>query len=138
MSEPDRTTDRPENVGAQASEWAIPEYMYDILEEDPEIARELLTLFFDTATEIIEQLPVDLRLHDLRSVCRLLHTLKGSTRQLGATDMADFTEAIEIKAGQGDLTGMFESLACLRGMLDSLQVTFQTRVNSLRNQQLSP
>jgi len=128
MSEPNRLPDTLPDAPPRAAPWVIPDYLYDIVVEDPEIAGELLDLFFQTAAGIIEELTVGIRQHDAKLVCRLSHTLKGSTLQLGANDMAALAEAIETSAGQGDLNGMWESIACLKSMLELLYPEIQNSI----------
>jgi HPt (histidine-containing phosphotransfer) domain-containing protein len=125
MSDPSDIAITSQDVRPPASKWVIPEYMCEMIEEDPEVAGEILNLFFETATETIEKLAVSIRKNESNLVHQLSHTLTGSTRQLGANDMADLTEAMETSARRGDLTGMCESTVNLKSMLESLYAEVQ-------------
>jgi HPt (histidine-containing phosphotransfer) domain-containing protein len=73
---------------------------------DPDLTREVLALFANQTTGLVEALAAD-----LAGGATLAHTLKGSARAIGAFAVADAAEAFEtaLQAGEGP-AGAFAAL----------------------------
>jgi CheY-like chemotaxis protein len=107
LNMPARTSVAPSTEPTPASALSalsVPDYLSDILAEDPGTAAELIGMFCaDTITSIASmgQALVD---GDAKSVTRLLHSLKGSCGQMGALGIASLCGELEPGALAGDLT----------------------------------
>jgi HPt (histidine-containing phosphotransfer) domain-containing protein len=66
------------------------------------LARQMVAVFSEHSAERIRLLQEAADRGDLKSVAESAHTLKGSARQLGLTEMADACLAVELAAKRGD------------------------------------
>jgi HPt (histidine-containing phosphotransfer) domain-containing protein len=114
--------------GTPSPPWMIPEYLSEILSDDPAIAGELVELFFTDAAETVTKLLGSVLRRDVRSVCDLTHKLIGGSRQLGVPEIAAVAENIETTARQCDWDNMPSSLACLQHMLRSFDLEVKNRL----------
>jgi HPt (histidine-containing phosphotransfer) domain-containing protein len=78
--------------------WLPPDFLEEMLHDEPESARELLSLFLEDTAANLLILQAAIRAHDSSRSLALLHSLKGSCRQIGALTMGDIAERMEALA----------------------------------------
>ena len=69
-----------------------------------DLVRQMAVVFIEYSGERIGALQAAVESGNLTTVAEAAHSLKGSSRQLGLTEMADACLAVEQAAKQGDLT----------------------------------
>ncbi len=89
---------------------------------DQALYQRLLTSFASSHEAFRQQLQQALRQNDLELSVRLVHTLKGSAAQIGATELASQTQAFEhsLRQAQGESTVMPEPPDSLLAGVDAL------------------
>ena len=96
---------------AQGAEKALEVLDLDHLERqtmgDKALAAEVLQLFTVQARSIAQSLAGPVCEADTR---RLVHTLAGSARGIGAWQVADLAASVENAGGTGDLSALFEAV----------------------------
>jgi CheY-like chemotaxis protein/HPt (histidine-containing phosphotransfer) domain-containing protein len=112
-----------EIVMPQESIWNQPDYLIELLAEDPEIGAEIIGLFLQDTGASILALARALTDSDAAEAGRLLHGIKGSSAQIGAlsvsalcTDMEDSVRAGELMAAHArfeDLNSRFSMARAL-------------------------
>lgn len=73
---------------------------------EPDLLRELLTLFLRDTPERLEALRHALAAGDLESAGRAAHSLKGSAANLGAMDLHELASQTEQRARAADAAGV--------------------------------
>jgi HPt (histidine-containing phosphotransfer) domain-containing protein len=120
----------PDTPPVAAPLWIVPEYMREILDEDPAAAQELVELYFADAAETVQTLTASMLLADARSLCDLSHKLIGGSRQFGVPAIAAVAEAIAAHAMQGDWTAMPSSIARLQSTLLLLSAEVNSKLDA--------
>ena len=85
---------------------------------DPSFFNQVIKMFIDQSTEIVNQISGLLPVMDLPQMASLAHKLKGSALNLGANKIADTCRTIEIKGKELDSYGMSDLVAKLKVELD--------------------
>ncbi|MFZ7115647.1 MAG: ATP-binding protein [Bacteroidota bacterium] len=80
---------------------------------DPSFFNQVIKMFIDQSTEIVNQISGLLPVMDLPQMASLAHKLKGSALNLGANKIADTCRTIEIKGKELDSYGMSDLVARL-------------------------
>jgi CheY-like chemotaxis protein len=79
---------------ADLEEWAIPVYLIELLDE---MGADLLQLFIEDSTKQMSELEAALSEESLARAARILHSLKGSCAQMGASRMVKL--CVQAEAG---------------------------------------
>ena len=90
------------------------EYLADISGGDTEFEQELVEAFIGTAGDLVTDLEHSLQSGSDTGVRHSAHTLKGSSRAIGANPFSDVCEVIEMAARAGDLTTCQRELPTLK------------------------
>ena len=69
---------------SQENIWVQPDYLTELMAEDPDTGAELIELFLRDTGEALEALEKALADADASAAGRLLHSVKGSSAQMGA------------------------------------------------------
>jgi HPt (histidine-containing phosphotransfer) domain-containing protein len=77
------------------------------------LVRQMAGVFIEHSAGRIAALRDALGSGDAQGAAEAAHTLKGSSRQLGLTDLADVCLAVELATKQGDITGAQTHVAAL-------------------------
>jgi signal transduction histidine kinase/CheY-like chemotaxis protein len=81
--------------------------------QDRLLAR-LIALYRDDSSQLLADIDNGMKVSDAEAVARAAHTLKSSSANLGATNVAAIARQIENSARNGDLTDMMSSITKLR------------------------
>ncbi len=95
-------------------------YLQEISGGDLEFEKELVAMYVDTAPVTLQELRAALGADDAHAVMHAAHSLKGSSRSIGAKEVAHILEVIEHSARNGDLDPGRGRLADLENNFDSL------------------
>jgi len=87
----------PAAISASRIDW---EYLHDLSENDPRFEREILDVYLKTTPALMSSLIDALRTHSYATAIRLAHTLRGSSRSIGANQFGDLCQEIESLAEQ--------------------------------------
>jgi CheY-like chemotaxis protein len=93
--------------------WKLPESLESIMAEAPEVAQEMLQLFQDDMSERLLILQKQFSTNNEIEVKKLLHSIKGSSRQIGAFKLALLAEQYEKEAKSGNITNGDSKLTAL-------------------------
>lgn len=99
--------------------WTLPDYLQEISSVTPHLVTELVELFLRDAAADLETLNEKTKRFDAGAVVMTLHSLKGSSRQIGGLAMGDLLEAME------DLLRV-HGLDAIRDCLPLLELAFQS------------
>jgi HPt (histidine-containing phosphotransfer) domain-containing protein len=106
------TPESDEQRGAPAFDFAR---LADISGGDPEFEREILSEFVEQNKTLFDDLDRALAAGDAVSLRRAAHTLKGSSRTVGAEAVASIASEIEVLAASGNLAAAAGPLGRVRG-----------------------
>ena len=81
--------DDPQNI-------VIPDMIKSLFEDDPEGLQEFLNLFLNSAKEALPKVNEAFRTGDLQKMASECHKLKSAARSIGATDLSNICEKIEL------------------------------------------
>jgi CheY-like chemotaxis protein len=84
-------------VSALRIDW---DYLHDISENDTQFEREILDVYVKTAPALMKGLTEAIRSHDFASAIRMSHTLRGSSKSIGANYFGDVCQEVESLAEQ--------------------------------------
>lgn len=85
---------------------------------DPNFFSQVIQMFIDQSTEIVEQLSLLLPIMDLPQMASLAHKLKGSALNLGANKMAETCRLIEIRGKELSSSGISDLVNRLKPELE--------------------
>jgi CheY-like chemotaxis protein len=101
---------RPQELLEKLVEWLAPggiatsainwDYLHDLSEGDARFEREILDVYVKTTPPLMEGLVEAIRTHAFANAIRLAHTLRGSSRSIGANQFADLCQEVESLADQ--------------------------------------
>ena len=86
------------------------EFLSNMCDDDVEFETELLEAFLEASPGVLEQMRAGVDSSDADVVRAAAHTLKGSSRAIGANHVGEVCETLEIKAREADLDGTAELL----------------------------
>lgn len=86
---------------AAQSEPVDRQFLWEMVGEDPEFEREVLQEFLDTVPLLLQQIQQALQSGDSKSLASAAHTVKGSSRSVGANFLAEIAFGLE-KAGKAN------------------------------------
>lgn len=84
------------------------EFLATMCDDDEEFAKELVEAFLTAAPGMIDQIRTGVSSADPDVVRAGAHTLKGSSRAIGAEPIGELCETLEVQARQADLTGAID------------------------------
>jgi HPt (histidine-containing phosphotransfer) domain-containing protein len=70
--------------------------------DQPDLIRTLIRIYLDTAPKMIEKIDASIAGGDKEQVAFAAHSLKGSSAELGAEQMAELSQQIHTGAKDGD------------------------------------
>lgn len=85
---------------------------------DPAFFSQVIKMFVDQGSDIVEQIAALLPIMDLPKMASLAHKLKGSALNLGANKLAETCRIIEIKGNDLESTGISELVSRLKTELE--------------------
>ena len=101
---------RPQELLAKLMEWLGAdtqsvsrinwEYLHDLSENDERFEREILDVYLKTSPALMTSLIEAIRSYSFPAAVRLAHTLRGSSRSIGADQFGDLCQEIESLAEQ--------------------------------------
>ncbi len=97
VRQPERET-LPEPTGNPSrvdGDWTMPEYLSELLQDDAETATELVDVFRTDTTSQVQELAESVGTNNWDKTKKLLHSLKGSCAQMGATSLAELCQELE-------------------------------------------
>ncbi|MES1258062.1 MAG: response regulator, partial [Acidobacteriota bacterium] len=106
-----------ETAMPQENIWNQPDYLIELLTEDPETGAELIGLFLQDTGTNLAALGRALQAADAGEAARLLHGIKGSSAQMGALAVSALCAEMEGRIHAGDL-------ATARGRFGELESRF--------------
>ena len=118
------TSQSDEQRGAPAFDFAR---LADISGGDPEFEREILSDYVEQNRTLFDDLDRALAAGDAVSLRRAAHTLKGSSRTVGAEAVASIASEIEVLATSGNLAAAAVPLGRLRGAWADTRVVLDAR-----------
>lgn len=92
---------------------------------DPTFFGQVIKMFVDQSSEIVEQIAGLLPVMDLPQIASLAHKLKGSALNLGANKLADTCKTIEIKGKDLDSYGMSDLVKRLKEEMELTKTEIQ-------------
>jgi PAS domain S-box-containing protein len=100
--------------------FTAPDYLTEMLSEDSDSAAELVQLFLEDTASSLNAMDAALASADSGRVSRLLHSIKGSSAQMGALTMSNACAELERGAGAGDLSPTGQRMPEIRKIFDEL------------------
>jgi len=82
-----------------------PGYLEDMSGGDEEFVREIIGTFFETSRDLVEGIRAAAEEGSAEKGIYVAHTLKGSSRSIGALCLGDICESLEKLARASDMTG---------------------------------
>lgn len=83
---------KPESREASKLNW---DYLHDMSNDDHEFEKQILAVYLNTMPPLMEQLAQAIRTQSHSVANRVSHTLKGSSRSIGANQFADLCQEVE-------------------------------------------
>jgi two-component system sensor histidine kinase EvgS len=80
-----------------------PRYLEDMSAGDNEFVREIICTFVETACDLIDGIVQAAAESNVEKAVYVAHTLKGSSRSVGAAPLGDVCEELERLAKSGDM-----------------------------------
>ncbi len=99
----------------------IPDYLRELLPAESDVFLEIIELFLHDAAAELSNLKQHTELNNMTAVAMTLHTLKGSSKQVGGLQMGDTVEAMEVSLQSGDRDSVRKGLPELEIAFDELQ-----------------
>jgi two-component system, sensor histidine kinase and response regulator len=87
-----------------------PGYLEDMSGGDDEFVRDIISTFLENAQKLVDSLTTAASENNVEKAIYAAHTLKGSSRSVGANLLGDLCEELEKLARSGDMDG-FRTLA---------------------------
>ncbi|WP_179079086.1 ATP-binding protein [Shewanella sp. UCD-KL12] len=88
------------------SPFFVPNHLLELSGDDKEIAIEILEVYLAGTDEDIRQVQLQLENADYRLLKDIAHRIKGSVRYLGAAELGDLTQCLEIACNTEDSTNV--------------------------------
>jgi CheY-like chemotaxis protein/HPt (histidine-containing phosphotransfer) domain-containing protein len=101
--------------------WAIPESLGLVFSDDPDLARELVEMFRSDMKQRLTLCWKALQSEDAAELKKLMHGAKGSSRQMGAGQMAELAAEMERNATAGQLATIGDQLRSFERAFSILQ-----------------
>lgn len=95
----------------------------EIMGEDLEM---LLSTYVEDTQQKIEQLKLEINEDNADSIRRTAHSIKGSSKNVGATELADWCQQMETAARDGDLQDADSQLA-------NIEISFQNVCQAIQS-----
>jgi CheY-like chemotaxis protein/HPt (histidine-containing phosphotransfer) domain-containing protein len=96
----------------------LPDYLTEMLAEDSDSAAELVHLFLEDTVSSLTAMDAALASGDSVGVSRILHSIKGSSAQMGALTMSKACAELERGAADGDLSPSRQRMPEIRKTFD--------------------
>ena len=119
----------PSEAGVSGA-WTLPGYLAEIIAEDPSVAKELLVLYLEDAAASVDRLNRLIVLGDKFECRKTLHSLKGSSLQIGALKLGGVAEGLEAKVIQGNFLAS-EDVLELKTSWESVRFEIERAIVSL-------
>jgi PAS domain S-box-containing protein len=110
-----------ENTDSLAHQGPIdPSVLKNTFGDDEETFKEILADFIDPATDNVREIQTSFDEHLADGVAKAAHKLKSSARSVGATELADICQALEVAGNAGDWDEINKSAPRLSGILQKI------------------
>jgi len=96
----------------------VPDYLTEMLAEDADSAAELVRLFLEDTACSLNEMDAAIASGDSGRVSRALHSIKGSSAQMGALTMSTACAELEHGAAAGDVSPACKRMPEIRMMFD--------------------
>ncbi len=83
----------------------------------PSILNKVIELYFETAPDLMVRVREAVKAGDAEGLSRVAHTLKSSSANLGAVELAQRCKELEMQAKSGELAGAEDRLALMEDLL---------------------
>ncbi len=131
VSKPIRANDLRNALDRVPRAWTAPEFLTEMLVDEPETAHELLTLFLESTQTCIEQLNEASVARNKEDALKLLHGVKGSCRQIGALAMGDAADSMESRMHAWRPPDPFLEIWPLENAFEKVRTEMEVRIRSL-------
>jgi HPt (histidine-containing phosphotransfer) domain-containing protein len=111
----------PTLVDRTETAWILPDSLKEVFEDDPGLARDLITMFRTDMEDRLRNCNRFIAEEDRAELKRLFHSIKGSSRQMGAGQMAELAAEMERVAGTAELASLGDQLLALEEAFRVLQ-----------------
>ena len=85
------------------------EYLYSVSAGDPDITREIISMFKSQSIEIHTEMETRFYLKDFKNLGHLAHKAKSSVAIMGMNDLANMLRNFELQAKEGKEADKYES-----------------------------
>ena len=93
-----------------------------------EFAREVIGIFIQDMTQLVEEIQMALEWGDVRAVERIGHMVSASSANMGAVGMSEIASEIEASGREGSLDQAAGTLAVLAGEVSRLALCLEDRI----------
>lgn len=111
--------------------WTIPDYLGEFLSTDPQVWLEVVMCFLEDSASNLARLDQEISRSDTRAAGLTLHTLKGSSRQIGALHIGNLFEEMEISLQQDGVDAARPFLSGLHAAYDSVRAEMEDAIHVL-------
>jgi HPt (histidine-containing phosphotransfer) domain-containing protein len=91
---------------------------------DEELLQELIALFMDESSELLDGVREAIAVSDAKGIIRGAHSIKGEVSCLGAHAASASAEQLEAMAAAKNFSGVAETFADLEGKISALRTAF--------------
>ena len=86
--------------------WEMPDYLAEFIAEEPDAGKDLIDTFIEDTAKQLASLRTALAATDMVQTGRLLHSLKGSSSQIGALRLSGACADAEAALASGDVAAL--------------------------------
>jgi HPt (histidine-containing phosphotransfer) domain-containing protein len=113
--------------------WTVPDYMEDLYTSQPDIWLELVELYLKDASSSLATLEEQLLHADSEAAARTLHSLKGSSKQIGGLAVGERSAQIEDEVSRGEWHAARQAFPGLSLAFQSLHREMEEAICALAN-----
>jgi PAS domain S-box-containing protein len=122
----DKGGDHPIDPNDQVLEAQVLAELYDLLgDQAPQMIGELVDLYIETATSLLEAMRTAIQQEDARALYQAAHTLKPGSAHLGALHLSNLCKELEAIGNAGQLEGAAAKLTELEAEFDRVQAALE-------------
>ncbi len=106
------------------------DHLFDNVDGDPELLEEIVSLFFESTSEILETIRAAVTQANSESLNSSAHQLKGALANVGAKAATEAANDLENMGRSGMLTGLERAMQSLETEMSRLEPELQELVRS--------
>jgi PAS domain S-box-containing protein len=106
----------------------MPGYLQEMLSTEPSLVTELVQLFLRDSAEGLDRLEQRVAEGDAEATAKVVHTLKGSSNQIGGLTLGAELEALEGRLRDRGVASIRESLPGLLSLFDALREEMEVSI----------